>query len=187
MSSLFNRDKQGRVKSLMSQYEEVKAFYSHVGIYKNHGYKNTNPLYISIFSYIDDGNKERATSTKGLSARQYYVYNQGLSLADINIPKDKRRKVKSHAEFKNLLDQEVSKYIRQVSGKYADMSDAQIYKIVEQRIEQNKKDTGIVATDLDEEFNKKFLKAVFDNAKKMSKDKNRVLIKETCIEIQDFY
>ncbi|KFZ25900.1 MAG: hypothetical protein KQ78_01856 [Candidatus Izimaplasma bacterium HR2] len=186
MSSLFNRDKQGRVKGLMSQYEEVKAFYSHVGIYKNHGYKKTNPLYISIFSYIEDGNKERASTTKGLSARQYYVYNQGLSLSDINIPKDKRRKIKSSAEFKNLLDAEVSKYLKQVTGKYKDMSDGQVYKIIEQRIEQNNKELGIMPTDAEADFNKKFLGAVFNNSKKMAKDKNRDLIKESFIELQDF-
>lgn len=184
MANLFNRDANGRVSSLMSKYEEVKAFYSYAGIYENSGYQDTKPLYVSIFSYIDDGNEEKATKTRGLSARQYYIYNQGLSLGDVNIPKDKRKKVKSASEFKGLLDKQVNNYIKQVAGKYATMSERTAYKIVEQRFKENMKELGISPIDPDEEFNDKFLEAVFKNSKKLTKNASRDLIAKTFEEIQ---
>jgi len=164
MGSLFHRDKYNRVYSLMSKYEEVKAWYSYVGAYANHGYDGTNPLYVSIFSYIDDGNKERSTNIRGTSARQYYIYNQGLSLADINIPKSSKEKVTSASQFKTMLDSEVDKYLSKVAGKYKGMPDAVAHKILERRVKEHQKDLGIHPVGSNEEFNRRFIKAVFRNA-----------------------
>jgi len=184
MASLFNRDRDGRTPSLMSKYEKVRAFYSHVGMYKNSGYDNSSPLYVSIFSYIQDGNSEKANKTEGVSAKQYYIYNQGLSLADINVPKDARKKVKSASEFKGLLDKEVQNYLKQIGGKYANMSDGQLFKIVEQRFKDSQEKLGVLKVDPDEDFNKKFIQAVFTNSKGLTKNKNRELIIKTFDELQ---
>ena len=58
MINLFKRNKSGRATSLMSKYQAVKAWYSYTGIYNQTHYDNTKPLYISIFSYIDDENTD---------------------------------------------------------------------------------------------------------------------------------